>query len=70
MVIEPDSLIRATTSTIQASRPLVVCLDPWDSGISSESEVCSDAEENASKKESTDVERNVAGGSQTKKSSW
>ena len=70
MIIEPDSLIRATTSTIQASGPLVACLDPGDSGISSESEVCSDAEENASKKESTDEERNLSGGSQTEKSSW
>ena len=38
--------------------------------MSSESEVCSDAEENASKKESIVVERNVAEGSQTEKSSW
>ena len=50
MVIEPDSLIKATTSTIQASRPLVVCLDLCDSGVSSESEIGSDTEENTSKK--------------------
>ena len=46
VVVEPVSLVGANKSVVQTAKPRVAWLNPCDSGISSESEVCSEAGEN------------------------
>ena len=44
-VVEPVALVRAGTSVVQTAELIIVCLDPCDSGINSESEVGSSTED-------------------------
>ena len=55
-VVEPVFLVRASKFVVQTAKPLVILLNPCDLGITSESEVCSDAGENKSKRETIEID--------------